>query len=320
MGKKILSLTLMLLFASSMFAQTDVYLKINHMLGSNPFAFNQTTSNNMGNSFQVERLEYYLSQIVLTHDGGQQTMVPNTWLIVDANTPTNELLGTFNITNLEGIGFAVGVDSSVNHDDPSLWPVSHPLAPRTPSMHWGWNGGYRFVAYEGKTGPNMTDGFEIHALGDNNYNSQTIQTAGTLNGPDLVVELDADYAMGLKDITVAPGLITHGEFQEAEELLLNFQSDVFTATPIATQLLNTEEYFLDVFPNPSSNGKVHLRYSDNLHKSNLTIYDVTGHLIQKTILSNAKAAHIQIETPGCYLMTISRKGKIQAVKKLIITQ
>ena len=58
--------------------QTPVRFQINHMMGASAFQYGQTGTNNLGHDFQVDRMEYYISEITLIHDGGQQTMVPNT--------------------------------------------------------------------------------------------------------------------------------------------------------------------------------------------------------------------------------------------------
>lgn len=53
-----------------------------------------------------------------------------------------------NFSNLE---FNIGVQNSLNHNDPSVFPVSSHLNIMTANdMHWGWSPGYIFVKLEGK--------------------------------------------------------------------------------------------------------------------------------------------------------------------------
>ncbi len=173
----LLSFMLISLIAS---AQQNVKFNINHKLANSSFAFNQTTSNDLGDNFNFDRFEYYLSEIKLIHDGGQISSVANTWVLVDASQTTSIDLGSFPITSLEGIRFSVGVETPANHNDPSLYSGNHPLSPKSPSMHWGWAAGYRFAAIEGKTGTSMNQIWQIHALGDANYRTQTVTTSGYL--------------------------------------------------------------------------------------------------------------------------------------------
>jgi hypothetical protein len=195
--------------------QSDVYLKINHQLGSGDFSYNVPGSNDLGNGFKTTRLEYYIAEIAIIHDGGTVTEVDSTWILVDAGSYTNVLLGDYNISTLEGVRMSVGVEAAVNHNDPTLWPSNHPLAPQWPSMHWGWAAGYRFVCMEGKSGAGFAQDFQIHALEDKNYQTFTINTAGVTSGSDITIELDADYEEALSGIDVSSGLIEHSGNNEA---------------------------------------------------------------------------------------------------------
>ena len=107
--KKVYTLAFLLLISIASSAQQDVYLKINHKLGTADFDTLLTVSNNMADSFQVTRMYYYISKIKLTYDGGQSTTLVDTYIMVDARKPVNEFIGTFNFTTLESIEFGIGV-------------------------------------------------------------------------------------------------------------------------------------------------------------------------------------------------------------------
>jgi hypothetical protein len=132
----------------STFAQNSILLHIHHKMGDLPFALNAGTQNNLGHDFEFTRLEYYLSGISIVHDNGINTQIDSLWILVNAAFPTEVDLGQHAITNVEAIHFFIGVDSLHNHGDPASYDPSHPLAPRNPSMHWGWASGYRFLALE----------------------------------------------------------------------------------------------------------------------------------------------------------------------------
>lgn len=301
------------------FAQTNVYFKITHKLGSQPFAFNQAATNNLGNIFNVSRLEYYISGIELVHDGGQITPVTNTYILANASATTNELLGSFNITTLEAVRFAIGVDAATNHLDPAQYPASHPLAPKSPSMHWGWAGGYRFVAMEGKGGSSLTFTYEIHALDDVNYFTQTIPTAGMSNGNDLTISLNADYEQALKEINVSSGLVVHSSIGGAKTLLQNFSWSVFSSSE-GNAAMNVSEPLqtstrITVAPNPASRNQ--LVYIDNLPE-NAKVYltDMTGRQ-HKVELNNQ---HISVANlaPGIYILRIMAQDANVAIERLIV--
>lgn len=51
--------------------------------------------------------------------------------------------------NFGNLSFDIGVDSSVNHSDPSAFPNDYPLnIVNASDMHWSWNPGYIFVKIE----------------------------------------------------------------------------------------------------------------------------------------------------------------------------
>ncbi|MBM3429404.1 MAG: hypothetical protein FJX99_00290 [Bacteroidetes bacterium] len=69
-------------------------------------------------------------------------------------------------SSLQGV---IGVDSSVNHDDPSAFPNDSPLnISNAGPMHWGWNTGYIFFNIEGKADTlidgmnNLNHSFSFH--------------------------------------------------------------------------------------------------------------------------------------------------------------
>lgn len=312
--KKIHLLLALAFSALTIQAQQDIYLKINHKLGSSNFAYNQTATNNISNSFNLQRLEYYISEITLKYDGGQDTTL-NTYILVDAGTTTNVLLGNFNITSLESIQFGTGVDAAVNNGDPDLWPMTHPLAPKSPSMHWGWAAGYRFAAFEGMTGTSMNNGWQIHALGNRNYNTQTIPTSGFTTGSTTTIELNADYTQALNNITINSSLFNHGEMGEAATLLNNFNTSVFTSGTVGIQ--KNELTAFTISPNPSEKN-IALTFEDNQNGNELIIYSINGQEVKRELITSGNQVNISINTKGTYIVNILKEGQIIGYERVII--
>ncbi len=66
-----------------------------------------------------------------------------------------------------GLSTNIGVQSSINHNDPSAWPTSSALnILNANDMHWGWNPGYIFVKIEAKadTLVDATDNFDLNVV------------------------------------------------------------------------------------------------------------------------------------------------------------
>ena len=213
-------------------------------------------TNNLGNQFKFNRLQYYVDDIEIIYDQGDTFSYLEVLLI---NALEEELtsvdLGSLSFDSITAVRFAVGVGPDVNNLDPSTYPAAHPLAPKSPSMHWGWAAGYRFVCAEGVGSSAFNQTFELHGLGNANYAMQTIATSGTAVGSDtLEIDIEADYAELVRDIEVAQGTISHGETGDAYQSLKNLNNKVFKSAEGNAALEQRELAFedLSVFPNPSS--------------------------------------------------------------------
>jgi hypothetical protein len=302
-------------------AQTTVKFKINHWLKDQPFAFNQKANNNLDNEFNVTRLEYYISAVSLTHDGGQVTKADDVYVLVNGGTAVDVELGKYNITTLESINFSVGVDPGVNNQDPTQWPSNHALAPKSPSMHWGWASGYRFVAIEGKTGSNLNTTYEIHALGNENFFKISIPTKGSMDNGALVIALDADYAEALTNIDVSGGLVLHGTTDQAVRCLRNFTNTVFKSEEgnLNTLGLETAKPVIatSLYPNPSTGQfsiSVPVQTSDEVSVSLINTVGET--VLQESLTAGLNA--FATEYKGLFLVAISVDGVVVDTKRLIL--
>ncbi|HEY9178761.1 MAG TPA: MbnP family protein [Flavipsychrobacter sp.] len=320
-NKNILAFLFAACFAfNAAYAQTPVQLHINHQLSGGNFSFGQAAQNDLGNSFNVTRLEYYISRISIKHDGGMTTPVPNHYILANGGQAVVDDLGSFNITNVESISFHIGVDTPVNHADPSLQPSGHPLAPKSPSMHWGWSAGYRFVAMEGKSGTSLNQTYEIHALGDQHYFETTVPATGVMKNGKLVIAIKADYAMAIKGINISSGLIAHGDGGDEAKLLANFRDHVFSASsPVSVANHIERQPVFAIYPNPSTSGQATMRFEQGAERADIIVTDISG----KTILVAGKAegattVELAPGKPGLYFVHTKFADGYSTVDKLLM--
>ena len=74
--KKFLLFTLVLFaFSVTAFSQNNVTMNIHHKLATEDFALNMAAKNNVDHDFNVSRLQYYISEITIVHDDGQETPI-----------------------------------------------------------------------------------------------------------------------------------------------------------------------------------------------------------------------------------------------------
>lgn len=288
------------------YAQTPVELHITHKLGGIvPFNYNQITYNDLGNPFSLSRVEYYISKISITHDGGMTTNIPDHYTLVNADQDVIDQLGTYNINNVESITFHIGVDTPNNNADPNGHPNGHPLALQSSTMHWGWTAGYRFAALEGYCGPTVDQTMGIHALGNDNYFSQTITISATVNNGKIIIPINGDYTQAFRGIDISSSIITHSEFDEAITLLQNFRDHVFTAgNPVSISNISSKTHVVSIFPIPS-NGVINIAYKGT---AEIIIYNIQGSEIQRLNKNSLDATQVTISSPGTYFIKIATKS------------
>ncbi|MEO7176676.1 MAG: MbnP family protein [Saprospiraceae bacterium] len=312
---------LALLFSINAFAQKAVYLTVKHKLGVNSFAFNQAATNDLGNNLSVTRIDYYMSNFAIIHDGGQILNLQDTVMVLakgSKNVVRN--LGTYDVTDVEGIKFSIGVPQKYNHTDPSLYGPLNPLSPQSPSMQWGWTAGYRFVAIEGKAGSNLTTNYQMHGLGDANYFSQTQMVPAIADGDDLYINLDADYTQAVKGINVTSGPIDHGVNATDLTVLQNFRDFVFSEGTGLTNSINSDanDHGISVYPNPSK-GDIYIENSSSTSQvSSIEILDYTGKSLSKSKLQNATINKINIPFCGMHIIVLRTDAGEVITQKVLI--
>lgn len=310
---------------------SKVSMRINHKLGNEEFGYNKAAKNNLNNSFELTRMEYYLSDFTIIHDGGIRTKIDSSFMLIKAskNPMTNQIVDLdtkgLNITNIEGLEFGVGVPAPINNEDPTKWSQSHPLSPKSPSMHWGWAAGYRFVAMEGFISELSNTPLEVHALNNENYKLTSFNTnvKADENG-DFTIVFDADYTRALENLDISAGLINHSGEGEAVTLLKNFRELVFTPIIISTvEAINSNDSKINIFPNPN-NGEFTIDFNElNLNQENklinqVKIYNNLGKLVNEISDLNSNTINIKINQKGNFVIGLYNDNELLSTKKVVI--
>lgn len=316
--KTTLQLLIFLLITITASAQSSINLKINHLLDGEAFENEIESKNDLGNDFMVDRLEYYISTFSIIHDGGQVTPIEDLYVLVDLTTDVSATeidLGDFDVQNIEGVNFYFGIDKITNHEDPSMWPSDHPLAPKFPSMHWGWAAGYRFIALEGLSGPSIDQNLQFHCIGDEFFKKLSFPV--TMSGADsYTIEIDAEYTKLLSQIDISSGLILHGGTGEIITLANNIMDKVFTASEVTSvedsELVSTFE----VFPNPVTDRVVSINVDASGSNNTIKVIDALGRTVFN---SQAEVNSIELNDSGLfYISLFDGNGKTLATRKVIV--
>ena len=310
-----------LLMQTNIFSQNNVQFNIHHFLGEEDFEMEMGAQNNLGHDFNLHRLEYYISEITIIHDGGVFTPVEDVWVLVNADESTQVDLGSYDINQVEGMNMHIGVDPDHNHLDPASFPMDHPLAPKFPSMHWGWAAGYRFLALEGFGSSSYNQLIELHGLEDDNYFRVNIPVTANAEDGVISIDVDADYTRALEDIEVNGGIIVHGGIAQAQKALENFRDYVFSPSGTSTSSyeIKANNYF-DVFPNPSVDGVINLKLDiDGNQQYQIRVTNSLGENIQNVVPGlNDNNPVIRLEQAGLYVITLMESGIPLQSKKVIV--
>lgn len=123
-----------------------------------------------GDSFKVSAYKYYVSNISLTREDGEEIWLPETYFLVDAAKPESSFLPLKEIPNghYTQLSFLIGVDSVHNTtgaQQGALDPVH--------GMIWTWNTGYIMAKMEGVSPQSPAPGglLSFHIAGFKGNNS-----------------------------------------------------------------------------------------------------------------------------------------------------
>lgn len=203
-----------------------VELKVSLKVGDQPLVLGQTYQNPAGNTYSVNLLRFYLSNVALVRRDGTEVKAGGLTLAeFKPGGPTQEVT----VLKMEvpagdyaGIRFSVGVPRELNHLDAAK--QSAPLGVGS-GMYWSWNAGYIFYRFEGRyMRANTPTPFLLHLGGDaamQNVNLADLESYSTPipvseGGGTVQVNLDVSkvFAAGVGgepyDLSVAKYTQVHG--------------------------------------------------------------------------------------------------------------
>ncbi|MBK7947044.1 MAG: hypothetical protein IPJ85_17810 [Flavobacteriales bacterium] len=136
-----------------------IQAKFNFVHGMNAFDINSTYADGAGHAIKFSSLKFYASDFVLMDDAGTTVgNYANMAVLADASNSVAQTLGTMGHGHIHEVHFSLGLNSTVNHADPT--GAAYPL--NIPGMHWSWNpaAGYKFLNMEGHVDGNGDGDFD----------------------------------------------------------------------------------------------------------------------------------------------------------------
>lgn len=308
--KKIFTL-LFVALSSLSFAQSNLYLSFKPKCTGADLALGTTVEDLNGVKMEIGDFNYYISNIHVIYDGGQDMDFSDTILLVKADAHTFQLGSGLNIPNIEQINFSVGVPQAVNHLDITQYPSGHFLSFQTPSMHWGWTSGYKFLLVDGLGDSNGDDTpetlFQLHDLGDANFKNvqlPLVATYGNDSQVDIVVNCNLDeWIYGANPGSVG---VQHGTTGINASTMSNVNDRAVFTAPATASI--TEETNVGVLYFVNQVAGVKVTWKEMSAIDSYQMMDVSGKVISQSKVSDANQTILVNDlSKGSYIFSIFNK-------------
>lgn len=309
---KILIITLLLALSTSAGMSTEVNLNINYNVDGTSFSLGTEYTNTDGIKYKVTRFEYYMCQFELD---GQS--LDGIYVLANGKI-SNYNLGDLDIESVHKMNVSFGVEKKENiGKDPNRFDLFHPLAPKNPSMHWGWNAGYRFWAIEGLSDPDgdgqYDKSFQYHILGDESFRTLSLDVDASVNNGKIDIMVDFNIQKLLAPVDMTQFGIFHDFYNNSQEVRALVDNIIPSGaiTSKTTSSVETVNKSIELSPNPSSN---HLNVDSKFMNSDYDIISIDGSTVQSGFIYNSRIG-INDLTTGTYLIMIKDSmGNINTAK------
>jgi hypothetical protein len=314
---------ILMLILTSYAQAKEVNLIFKHTVNGEKLKLNETLFPIWnGKKIILTRAEFYLSKFNLLGKDGKEVSFPDNYMLI--NTDDNQskhLVGSIdNGMDLNSLSFYIGVNKEKNHLDPTTYPEEHPLALKEPSMHWGWAGGYRFMAIEGQVDLDNdskpeTD-LQYHNLGDDLYKQAvvSIETDETASSIDITLVLD--YTKLFEKLTMIGNNIVHGSSTKNATMIANATTGGFFKQEIESATADQET--TPTFTMASSSQSIYFNFENEMNNAFVKAFDSGGKLLASRQISGKE---VQIEKatlpPSIIYFTLFRDNKAVSTKKYV---
>lgn len=323
---KIYLTALTLLAISYSQAQKNVFLTISPKVAGADLQMGTDLTDLAGVVFNLNHFDYYVSNVHIIHDGGQDIHLTDTVFLVEPDKHILHL-GMQNVSTIEQIIFSIGVPANLNTEsgadavDISTYPEGHPLSFQDPAMFWGWTAGYMHMIIGG---PVDTDndgitnaGFQLHNLGNTNYFTVTLPVVQTNTTTDQVdVYLNCHVDVWLKNIDIKTVGILHGSTGANRDVLRNVELEtVFDQSGTASVATIHSSVGKVYFSN--ANEIVTVTWENVKEAQSFKVTDISGKLVNQGSVDGLNGSVIlENITNGMYQFQLfdANANKLNSVK------
>ncbi len=324
MHSKFFTWAILSLFTLPLMGQMkNLSFKFNHTVNGTPLELDKTLfSIHNGKKVKITRADFFLSGVTLFANDQDSFKIEKSYVLSSAYEPNKtHAVGEYpHNFGFNKLSMEVGIDKETNHADPSPYPASHPLGPKNPDMHWGWAGGYRFIAVEGFVDSNGDDipenMFQFHGLGDQLLFSAIMNLSENHNPDSEVIVINLDYGKLFNSIAMTGNLIQHNSGNLNKLLLLNAANGGFITPANTSSIENVSFDSIATFS--QKNREIQLDFDHDENQKVISIFDTSGKEI-KSLTTNASyySTNLDTEISGNYIITVYN-GHSKVAKQFFI--
>ena len=199
-----------------------------------------------GERFSITRVSYLVSNFALQRDDGSWLEISNSVAWLDFDRDRNSIwLDRIPAGEFRTVRFTIGLNTNLNHADAASFPAGHPLNPNLDGLHWGWQGGYVFLALEGlwRNSAGELDGWAYHLARDPNATRITLAVplAVTKGLPGaLVKKFDLVFNIRGASVSEEMGLVAvefEGTSEQIERAIEWMRQTGLTVEPIEKNVI-----------------------------------------------------------------------------------
>jgi hypothetical protein len=298
----------------------------NYFYGSDTLIFGKVYQDAAGNPLKFDRFQFYTSGIQLIHNQGDTLPFKGAY-VLSSGTDGGHDLGTHLVGNPESLIFQLGVDSQTNHSDPSTYPENHALYHKIPSMHWGWETGYRFWVIEGWIDDDrdgkFNNRFEFHIVGDPLLKIKKLNNEGVVKDGKLFLVIDVDLKALLTGIDLTQNNVFHGgPWDHGSGPIIKIANNSITQPAFKSGTgfnlsspIESKDKTIHFYPNPAK-GSVSFE-SFGMKPTLFTLCDIKGAVVQE-IAANETQTFKLSATPGLYFLITQFENGQHAVQKIAL--
>jgi hypothetical protein len=124
---------------------------ITHTFAGKPLQLGAPYVSTAGEPITISRLAYLLSEPGVARSEDREWLTSHNWFAYGdvESGRTTHVLDKLPPGKYDTLQFRIGPDAETDAADPGTFPARHALNPTVNGLHWGWTGGFVYLALEG---------------------------------------------------------------------------------------------------------------------------------------------------------------------------